>query len=338
MIKQALHRFVAENQKQFKHDRQLSIGASEIGQCARRTWFSKKGQAIDPGYVDRWGAAKRGQLIEVFWEQAIRAYLPKGTLHYAGRYQRTFFDTASPLSATPDGLIERENGAPPIVIECKTADPRKKVDRLDANHEAQVHVQMGLIRHTTKYAPETAIVCYVDASFLDEITEHEVRFDQGVFDTLRARAVAIMEANSADEIRPEGVIAGGAECEYCPYRASCSAIRVSAVPANDDPLGPEAARQLGQLLQDRAVLKQRIEDTEALRLSIEQSIKDRLREAGTRRADLPGWRVIWSALKGRPSYDMPALREAALKLGLDLGQYETVGNPSDRLDIKRLQP
>ena len=87
MIKQALHRFVAENQKQFKHDRQLSIGASEIGQCARRTWFSKKGQAIDPGYVDRWGAAKRGQLIEVFWEQAIRAYLPKGTLHYAGRSQ-----------------------------------------------------------------------------------------------------------------------------------------------------------------------------------------------------------------------------------------------------------
>ena len=43
--------------------------------------------------------------------------------------------------------------------------------------------------------------------------------------------------------------------------------------------------------------------------------------------------VIWSPVKGRIAFDMPAIREAAEKLGLNIQQFETVGDPTDRLVI-----
>ena len=43
--------------------------------------------------------------------------------------------------------------------------------------------------------------------------------------------------------------------------------------------------------------------------------------------------IVWSAVKGRPSYDMPGIKAAAVAAGIDLQRYETVGEPSDRLTI-----
>ena len=42
-------------------------------------------------------------------------------------------------------------------------------------------------------------------------------------------------------------------------------------------------------------------------------------------------------VKGRPSYDMPAIREAAKDAGIDISQFETVGDPIDRLRIRMSQ-
>jgi hypothetical protein len=44
--------------------------------------------------------------------------------------------------------------------------------------------------------------------------------------------------------------------------------------------------------------------------------------------------VLWSAVKGRPSYDVPAIREAAAAAGIDLTKFERTGEPSDRLVIQ----
>ena len=53
-----------------------------------------------------------------------------------------------------------------------------------------------------------------------------------------------------------------------------------------------------------------------------------------RRIDGDDITVTWSAVKGRPSYDMKGIREAAAKAGIDLAEYETMGDPSDRLVIR----
>ena len=339
MIKEALHAYVVENQRQFTHDRTKTIGASEIGQCARKLWFLKHQTDKDAGHVDRWGAAQRGNLIEVLWAKAMREHAGAGKLHYAGRYQKTFFDDVSPLSATPDGLLELDlpTGHEELLLECKSIDPRARMESIRSEHEAQVQVAMGILNCTTKWRPREAIVSYIDASFLDEVKEFRVPFDRQVFATLRLRAKTIMAANSADALRPEGVIAGGQECEHCAFRSSCSAMRAGAVPTREEPLEPldeVALSRLSTMASDRARLKQLTEKLERETKEIEQTIKELLRQHGTRRVDAEGLRIVWSPLKGRPSWDWPKLRAAAEKVGLDLAKFERVGDPSDRLEVR----
>ena len=45
-IKSMLDAHVAANGKTWEHDRDLTVGASEVGQCLRKTWFAKNG--VDP--------------------------------------------------------------------------------------------------------------------------------------------------------------------------------------------------------------------------------------------------------------------------------------------------
>ena len=72
--------------------------------------------------------------------------------------------------------------------------------------------------------------------------------------------------------------------------------------------------------------------TTALR-EIENEIRERMRAKSLRRVAGNGASVVWSPVKGRPSFDMPAIREAAEKADIDLSQFETVGDPTDRLTI-----
>jgi CRISPR/Cas system-associated exonuclease Cas4 (RecB family) len=336
MIKEALHAYVTENRRAFTHDRTKTIGSSEIGQCARKLWFLKHGGEKDQ--AERWGAQERGNLIEVLWSKAMREYAGRRKLHFAGRYQRTFFDDQSPLSATPDGILEQDGEE--LLLECKSIDPRAKIESIKPEHEAQVQVGMGILNATTRYRPREALVSYIDASFLDEVREFRVPYDEQVFLNLRSRALAILAANSADSIRPEGVIAGGQECEYCPFRSSCSAIRHAAVPGREagrDELPPQTVALLKRLVRERQAHVAAIEELERSKREAEQEIKDILRQAETRRVEQDGMRIVWSALKGRPSWDWPKLRAAAEKVGLDLSIYETTGNPSDRLEVRHVQ-
>jgi hypothetical protein len=332
MIKEALARYAKASQRLWAHDRSQSIGASEIGQCVRKNWFSKHGSPPDPAYADRWGAKKRGDLIEAFWVKALRGYLGKGILHYAGQYQRTFIDPESRLSATPDGLVVTEDEC--FTVECKSIDPRAKIEEAKPEHIFQCQVQLGLIRAQTRYQPTHAILCYIDASFLDESREFTITFDAGVFEQAKRRAAAIYAANSAEQLRPEGYIAGGAECEYCAWRGSCSAMRAGQVPSRQEPVDDVAIGALMRLAGNRARYKANAEALELLTREAEEEIKQVLRDYGTRRVNAGGISISWSALKGRPSWDWPALRAAAEEAGLDLSEFETVGEPSDRLQIR----
>jgi CRISPR/Cas system-associated exonuclease Cas4 (RecB family) len=333
MIKQALEAYAKASQRPWKHDRAKTIGASEIGMCARRTWFSKHATAPDADYVDRWGAKKRGDLIEVFWEKAMRAYVGLGRLHYAGRYQRTFFDKDGHLSATPDGVVADLDRSECFLVECKSLDPRAKIETARPEHVYQLQVQMGLVREQTPFKPAYGILAYIDASFLDESREFRVDFDPALFAQARERAKAIFEANNADALRPEGYIAGKAECEYCPFRRSCSTMRANAVPSEQGQLDDDAMSRLWLLSTLWAKLDAEAEAKAAEAAAFKNQIKEIMRAGSTRRVDKGGLRIIWSALKGRPSWDWPALREAAEEVGLDLAQFETVGDPSDRLII-----
>jgi hypothetical protein len=352
LIKTALDEYARSTKKKFAHDRTQSVGASEIGQCARRVYYAKKSPELsrDDDYVEGWGAAMRGTIMENnFWEPALRKKFGH-SLSLSGPRQKTLIDGA--LSATPDGLIIgvrpdilanlgvpdiREHGEEGgkseccILVECKTIDPRVNLHKAKEENVFQVQVQLGLIRSLSPYQPTYALISYVDASFWDEVAEFPIRFNETLFDEAKLRAAKILSADGPKDLRPEGWIAGGAECEYCPFTRACGIDRVGRSGKEDVELDPQFVAEMTDLCRQAAALRSTVKRDEAAYRSAQESIKERLRDKNVRR--IPDV-VYWSAQKGRTSYDMPALREAAVAMGLDVEKFSTVGDPSDRLEIK----
>jgi hypothetical protein len=243
MIREALDAYARGSARTFA-DRHLTVGASEVGQCARRIFWVKMeddptyGVARNPEYVDGWGAARRGATFEDhFWVPAMRRAFGDKLL-YAGDQQQTLVSEF--LSATPDGLLIElphdalaalgvpDIGAGDLVVECKTCDPRTRLEQAKPEHVYQAQVQIGLLRELTPHRPNFAVISYTDASFWDACLEFVVAFDPAIYATAKERARNIMLARSATELSPEGWVAGAGECKYCPFTTACGRARKTA--------------------------------------------------------------------------------------------------------------
>ena len=70
MIREALEAYAKATQRTFTHDRTQTVGASEIGQCERKTfWIKHENDPVtralrDEGFVEGWGARTRGSVFE----------------------------------------------------------------------------------------------------------------------------------------------------------------------------------------------------------------------------------------------------------------------------------
>jgi hypothetical protein len=353
VIKDILDKFACTSTGRIFADRHLTVGGSDIGQCARKTFYiktdgEKRGAPRDADYVDSWGAKLRGSTFEnEVWSPAMRAKYGANLL-YAGNQQKTL--KAGLLSATPDGLlinqpkrVLKEFGiadighSGEIVVECKTIDPRVSLNEAKAEHAFQVQIQLGLFHETTKHRPEFALISYADASFWDEITEFVIKRDPKVFAHANERARQILEAKNARDLKPEGWIAGGNECRHCPYTKACGIERTSLPYAdNGSAASPEFIADITKLARTAKKHEAEAAVAHAAMRHAQDEIRNKLREAGLRRVATNEIRITWSTVKGRPSLDMPAIRAAAAAAGVDVGQYETVGDPSDRLLIQLL--
>lgn len=346
MIKEALDSFAANSNKTFAGDRSQTVGASEVGACARKTyWMKNEGDKVhgatrDSEYADGWGARARGTVFEdSFWYPAMKAKFGNA-LHYAGPDQKTF--VSGFLSATPDGLVDlpkpdalKRLGVPDIggdciMAECKTADPRTNLVEPKPQNVFQVQVQMGLVRELTPYKPMWSVLSYTNASFWDEVVEFPIKFDPAVYQVAKDRATLIMTATSAAELKPEGWIAGGHECEYCPFTVACGITRRS-VPEKDVATNdPQFIAEIADLAKEINFCKTSISAEESVLRELEQGVRDRLREKNVRK--IPGV-ISWSSVKGRKTYDSKRLQEAAIEAGIDIEQYAKLGEPTDRLTI-----
>lgn len=340
-VKDMLDRHAASAPKIWAHDRAMSVGASEIGQCLRKTWFAKNGVAPDASYLDRYGAKLRGDLIERHhWEPGIRAQLVNGAkLLFAGDEQKTLVDGY--LSATSDGLLTGVSrdclahhgvddiGADCLVVECKSIDPRIDIRDAKAEHRFQVHCQIGLIRHCTEYQPEYALISYTDASFLDDITEFAIRFDPEIYAAAKTRAIRVMTADAALDLPAEGKLAGGGECKYCPHQGQCIGATVGAIPGEIQPLGDSAMAALKALVDDELAARDAKDATTARHAEVTEQIKEFLREHKTRKVEGDDWLVSYFPVKGHVFQDL----EAAKAAGIDLTPFEKRGDPSERLTI-----
>src|SRR5262245_50540340 len=198
--------------------RSQTIGASEIGGCARQLFYLKnegdpaRGARRNPDYADQWrGAAARGAMFERhFWVPAMRAAYGDRLL-FAGEQQQTFVQGF--LSATPDGLlvgladdalaylgIASLGGDRSVLLECKSVDPRTRLAEPKLSHVYQVQVGLGLIRARTAHRPEFALLSYTNASDWTDTREFAIERDPKVFETARARTLKILTAMFAEAL------------------------------------------------------------------------------------------------------------------------------------------
>jgi len=339
MIKEALDAF-ANSYSPPTQDRPRTVGASEIGQCERKIFWRKRGGTQDRGYRNAYGAHLRGTMIErYFWYPALKAKYGEDLL-FAGEMQASF--SSNFLSATPDGLVVNlpksalaeygvltdENCA---VVECKTIDPRTNLIAAKEEHTFQTQCQIGLIRETTPYKPNYAIISYTDASHWDEVAEYAVKFSEEVYGVAHARAKRILTATDPAQMRPEGYIAGGHECKWCPFTRACAQIEQPPVETRRA-IDPQFVAEITDMCR-KVVASQRVADGEAAHVKqLKQDVKERLRDKGLR--VVPGV-VRWSAVKARQSWDVRAMREAMAAAGIDPEQFSTVGEPTDQFVVDK---
>jgi hypothetical protein len=324
-------------------DRAFTLGASDIGACSRKTFFAKHGGERNPGYVETWGATLRGQMIEqVFWVPALRARFG-ADLKFIGDRQRQF--KRGFISATPDALLTNaprdilaslgvpDIGGDCLLLECKSVDPRVKLDAPKPEHRYQVIVQLGVVRETTDYQPCFGVLTYIDASFWDTITEFVVAFDPDIYASAKTRAVKVLTATVASELPPEGWIAGGKECERCPFTKACG-IERRAVPSNGTCADPQFAAELRELAIAYKARQADVAAAEARLRESQHEIKERLRAKQLRCVAGDDFSVSWTAVKGRQGYDVTALSAAAAAAGVGVHEFEIGTTPGERLDVR----
>jgi hypothetical protein len=159
-----------------------------------------------------------------------------------------------------------------------------------------------------------------------------------IFANAKRRAQQILLAKSASELKPEGWIAGGNECRYCPFTKACGRDRTALPHSNGGTPDPAFITEITALA--RAAKKHETAgDASYERMrEVQNEIRERLRAKELRRFATDKVRITWSPVKGRPTYDLPAIRAAAAAAGVDIGRFETVGEGTDRLVVQLLDP
>jgi len=344
MLEQAYEAYATKLETVFEHDRTKTVGASEIGQCARKVFWikkagTKKGVEIDEGFTHDWGARVRGVIMEQhFWVPAMyNKYNDK--LLFAGDQQKTL--QSGYLSATPDGILVdqpydllkhlgvRNIKADCIMVEGKTIDPRTNLTEAKEANYFQTQAQMGLMRELTPYKPHYNLLTYTDASFYSTVLEFPIEFDEPVYKASKERAEFILNAKHGSDLKPEGWIAGGKECSFCPYVVACGVER-RGVPYRSREATPQFAAEIEDLAREaNRASKAAAKATERLR-SLQQEIKDRMREKRVKRIEGV---VNWYATAAPVRFMNKEIRARLLEMGEDLEEFTTVGEPSDRLVI-----
>jgi hypothetical protein len=334
IVAEAVRQYVESQTKTWPHDRRQTIGASEIGQCARKIFCIKfeddPDMAVprDPDSHDSWGARERGNLIEKhLLVPAMR--LKYGHLAmFMGEEQKTFF--VGDLSVTPDCILRNGEYIP---VEFKSIDPRVTLLEPKPEHIYQVQMQMGILNAIKQFPCKKAIISYTDASFLSETKEFEVEFDPAYYDAAQKRARSILTAERMADVQPEGYIAGGKECQFCPFSNACGYQRRD-VPGESGAIAdPQFVAEISDLARQYKFAQTAVDVSEKQVRELQIQIKSRLQDKQLRRVVGNGVSVSWNSVKGREKVDTEGLRSEAIRYGIDVQQFVSIGDPTDRLTV-----
>jgi CRISPR/Cas system-associated exonuclease Cas4 (RecB family) len=288
----------------WKHDRSKTVGASEIGACARQTWMVKNGVAEEG--ERNWGFGERGHVIE---DWAFRTWRHNGIKFR----NRQYTIENGHLSATLDGVRM------PRCADTKSFDPRKN-EIVEPKHVWQVQVQIGLWNDKFKAKLKEGVLVYINASDFQDRRELVVQPDTTAYAAAHERAKYIM---TTKEPPPrEGHMAGGKECRMCLFQTAClgKPIEDRGKLSETDTAAVAAARLAIQQCETAAA------DAEGRIRHFKEQIREILRAADVRRAP----ELARISRSQRTSLDQAAMERD----GIDLTPYRKLGRETEQVTVE----
>lgn len=293
---------------QWGHDRAKTVGASEIGMCARQVWYSKQGIAPERDRNDEWGFTERGHNVEHWAVERLREAGVRIMISQFSVIKGWQSATVDLIVVLPDG--ER------LPVDIKSFDPRKNDKRVvEPKHVLQIQQQIGLWHEEGMDGIKRGMLLYVNASDYQDIREHVVEFDRAVYESLKLRARSIMESDYPPP--REGRIANDGECDLCPFRQECLGVQIE----GKGSLNADQEMQL-RLIQSAVLdLKHDVEDKEQQIAKMREDALTILQSANVR-----GLKGVVNVKRQTRSYlDEAAMREA----GIDVDAYRKPGNVTE---------
>ncbi|MEQ6333294.1 hypothetical protein [Sphingobium sp. MK2] len=339
--------FSAGEEKVWKYDRTLSLGASEVFTCLRKNFFKKFGYEADDDHEQDWGAARRGDVIENNVAVPAVMGILKGTdakLIYAGSDQETL--KKGRLSATPDGLVIDADddalaqlgipsllGTGEFVVEFKSFDPRSNIKEAKQVHVGQTQVQMGLMHDLTDYRPKFAVIIYFNASFLSDIRCYPVEYDPKVYAKAIERAKLVYATQEPTELMAEGKITG--DCALCEFTEECAIAQGELMPkVKAKKLPADVLDRLAVLAERQRSLAEIEKTAKQDKKLVDEEIKEALRAANTKGAGDDRFSISMSWLNGKKSTDLLAMAADGIKIE----DYQKEGAGFERLVVKIKEP
>lgn len=201
-------------------ERKDCLSASEMTKCLRQSWFAKLGNTGAVAFSGN-GFTDRGDSVERWIVERLEPIEKLGyKLEYVGGDQRTFYDPATRISGTPDGLMTTPTGEK-VLLEFKSIDPRANRNKLPKKaHVMQVQVNMHLLSLCLGIVVDEARLIYIDASDYRNQEEFVVTKHGDYWENAVSRAETMWGAADAANLDPEGVKTG--DCDQCPFTKWCS--------------------------------------------------------------------------------------------------------------------
>lgn len=366
-FKEAFGRFIASHEKEWAHDRKLTLGASEAFNCMRQLVATKRGDEFgvepDPDYEETWGATHRGNMVENFFvAPALQQQLPAIglTLEFAGDEQQTLVDGRN--SVTPDGLIFDVPVGPVVIkagdrqillpnvttgvigLEIKSIDPRATLDEERSKHYGQVQIGMGIVNTCTEHEVHYWVILYIDASFMDNITPFVIEYDPSIYQAAKARATQVWGFKKFSDAPAEGKLEGA--CDYCKFRKACGEAIVSRwKEAENDQYNAIDIEAIRPHVVELDNLRKRAEEAAAALDDAKQEFKDFLHMRRINKMNEEDFTFNWRTQRGKVTKSIPKLvakiEELAAKLTaagvettVDMSEFESTGADFDVLTFK----
>lgn len=289
-------------------DRSTYIGSSDIGQCPRKVYLSKKSPVEHT--LQQEIIFARGHNAE----QIIASAMVGNGINFEEQVEAIGTGDKAFIRTHIDFLIK--SGKEMVVVECKStgAVPSEPY----ASWIFQVQLQMGLLREGNPPIDCNRAVIVVVNVNTGENTAFDVPFDETLYQMAINKAKLHWEALQSDT-EPMGKVES--LCAFCPYKANCPALHQGC---------DELPLDLEQDAVEFVAIQSQVKALSKTADSLKAKLSDFMGTVGLKKVKVGEHSISYTQMNGRSGIDTKALQTAYPDI---FEEFKTVGKPYPVLKI-----